>query len=470
MSKNKDNYSIGYEALRDDFEKAKKECPKGITIRRTGQTIAYQFQLLGSRRNRASGCTFTLDGIYEALKKSRLIVEKLKTVKTKSEFDEWYDGVILEKNTIEDDSITFKQAIAKVENDFWTRPSRTGRKRSKVHPSDNSSWKRTYGDFYRYLPQSKILNLKDILTVIERWGKGTKNYGMAIGAMKKLARLNRDKAIVDELNELNTSQTVFNKRQTVDLNKFLEWRDRTLGITEELHPLANLDTRKRWLWAFSIQIVYGLRIHEVFAIENLEQVFKTEDGETIPALSDTGNTDNILIVGTETRLGTSTKTGYRLARPFIPPSYPDLIEKLKIKTPMLPINKPRKNSSLETSRTFYSKTARDYLIQWNAPFTQTHAERHLANLHGIQAGIPIEVRSQSLGHTPEMNERTYKKRQHTKETLNILLQSNQSAIDFVSALNIAKKLVKTYPNSYQPITELLAKIYGKNEDDVMELL
>ncbi len=470
MSKQKTSYPVGYESLYADFEKAKQQCPKGISLRRTNRTITYQFQLLGSRRNRATGCSFTLDGIYEALKKAKILSEKLKTVQTKSEFEEWYDRVILEKNTIKDDSITFTEAIAKIEDDFWSRPSRTGRKRSKEHPSDNSSWKRTYADFYRYLPDSKIINLKDIQSVINRWDKGTKNYAMAVAAMKKLVRLNRQKDILDELNELDTTQTQKSNRQTIELNEFLEWRERTLGIAEELHPNANLDTRKRWLWVFAMQIVYGLRIHEVFAIKNLEKPFRTEDSIVIPALNDANNTDNIIVIGNETELGTSTKTGFRLARPLIPPSYPNLLKKLDIKNPLLPTNKPRKDSSAARLQTFYCTTAATQLRRWNAPFTQTHADRHLANLHGMQAGIPIEVRAQSLGHTPEMNERTYKKRQHTKETLNILLQSNQDAIDFVAALNIAKKLVKQYANSYQPIAELLAKIYGKNEDDVMELL
>ncbi len=55
------------------------------------------------------------------------------------------------------------------------------------------------------------------------------------------------------------------------VDEFLTWRDRTLGIAPTLHPNIDLDTRKRWLWAFSMQLVYGLRIHEVFAIKNLNE-------------------------------------------------------------------------------------------------------------------------------------------------------------------------------------------------------
>lgn len=47
----------------------------------------------------------------------------------------------------------------------------------------------------------------------------------------------------------------------------------------------------------------------------------------------------------------------------------------------------------------HCNNAGDCLRQPNAPFTQTHADRHLGNLLGLQAGIPIEVKAQSMGHT-----------------------------------------------------------------------
>ena len=68
------------------------------------------------------------------------------------------------------------------------------------------------------------------------------------------------------------------------------------------------------------------------------------------------------------------------------------------------------------------------------------------------------------------NESSYKSAQSIQTQLDVLRYSNQDAIDFVAALNIAKKLVKRYPGSLHPIVELLAQIYGKNEDDVMNLM
>ena len=94
------------------------------------------------------------------------------------------------------------------------------------------------------------------------------------------------------------------------------------------NPNSNLDTRKAWLWAFSIQVVYGLRIHEVFAIQNTDKPFITKDRVTIPALNDASDTKNLLVIGEKTKIGTKTKTHYRLARPLLPSKYPDLIERL----------------------------------------------------------------------------------------------------------------------------------------------
>jgi hypothetical protein len=230
-----------------------------------------------------------------------------------------------------------------------------------------------------------------------------------------------------------------------------------------------LDIRKSWLWVFSMQVVYGLRISEVFAITNLTQPYVTEDGVRIRALSDPENSDNIIVIGQLTLLNTTTKTGYRLARPQVPPKYPDLVEKLDVKKPMLPDNKPT-NGNDDTVRKFYGNKARRLLVKWNAPTTQSHAFRHLANINGMQAGIPLEIRAQSMGHTPAMNDSTYKKRQSTQTTIDLLLNSNQNAIDFVTALAEAKKLVKTQPEYQNIIAQLLSIIYQKNHSEINELL
>ena len=469
MSKNYE-YEIGYETLQKDFERYQKQTPRGVGMTKKGQNIYLQFKTPNTARKQyACGCSFTLDGMVDALRKSNKVSEALKSFTSESEFWQWYDKEIKEENQLANDQITFAEAIALVEEDFWSRPSRTKRKRDRNNVSDQSSWNRTYGCFYKLLPQDKKINLDDIMKTIEIQKKGTRNYKYVVFALKKLARVNKRLNILSELDNINTIQTEIADLQTVKLAQFLDWRDKTLGIGEELHNNVNLELRKAWLWVFSMQVVYGLRINEVFAVKNLTESYMTKDGESIAALNDSDNTSNLLYIGDKTNLGTTVKTGYRIARPLIPPKYPDLLERLEIKTPLLPVNKPN-NSCSDSIRRFHAATARKMLNKWDAPFTQTHALRHLANINGMQAGIPLEIRAQSMGHTPAMNDSVYKKRQSTQTTIDLLLNSNTQAIDFVTALTEAKKLVREDESNKEVIARLMSIIYQKNEKEINGLL
>ena len=423
MSANNYNYEIGYEGLRTDFKRYQKQSPKGVSLKQNRNTINLQFKIgKGNRKPYGCNCSFTLDGMVSALNKAHKVAEALKSLKSETEFWEWYDRAAPRRSRdreikdiaqVENDLLTFRDAIALrqrklsaqrlgeaeiaiVENDFWSRTDRRKQKRSESNSSDLSSWYDTYNRFYKHLPQDQPVNAKDIIETLSKWNKGTKSYKSATSVFKKLARVAKKKGIVETLDNLDITQTEFNQLQSATLLDFLNWRNKTLGITEELDSRCNLNVRKAWLWAFSIQIVYGLRIHEVFAIENLTEAFTMKDGVIISALNDETNKDNLLVIGKLTNIGTKTKTYERLARPLLPSKYPELIDLLEIKKPLLPSNKPKSNISTKIIN-FYNGTARSRLIKWNAPFTQTHALRHLANLNGMQAGISLEVRAQSLG-------------------------------------------------------------------------
>jgi len=172
--------------------------------------------------------------------------------------------------------------------------------RDRNNPSDVSSLYDTYGRFYKHLPQDKIVNLSDIDAVIGTKGKGTKTLKLAVSAMKKLAEINRISHVSEKLQEINVTQTVFANLQSIDLEEFLCWRDKTLGITASLHKNVHMDVRKAWLWVFSVQIVYALRVSEVFAIKNLDKPFIAKDGEVIPSLDSPLNTFNTIVIGEET--------------------------------------------------------------------------------------------------------------------------------------------------------------------------
>ena len=464
----------GYLELLEDFKRYQKQTPKGVSLQnKRNQTILLRFKIDGKAKAMGCNCSFTLDGMVSALSKSHKVAEKLKENIGLTEFWEWYDREIKEIGKIENDSLTFSEAIAVVETDFWRRKDRRGNKRVKGHPSHETSYQETYGRFYKHLPQNKAVNKKDILDTLARWEQGTKSFKDAMSAYRGLARRNKLDKLYRELQEIDSKQTEFRVNQTVTLEEFIEWRDCALGITEKLHPNSNLGTRKAWLWVFGIQIIYGLRINEIFAIKNLDKsVYDPKTNKLIVhAYNDTKNNPHRLIyIGEETNIGTTVKTGSRIARPMIPPKYPNLYTDWDLQNPKLPDNKPREGSSSKVIRGFHCNKAREYLSRWKAPFTQTHADRHLGNLLGLQAGIPVEVRAQSMGHSVTMNESIYKKRQGIQTQIDVLTNSNKQAIDFTSGLLEAKRVIEKFPNSQVPIVELLAKIYQKSEMDIEALL
>jgi hypothetical protein len=464
----------GYLSLADDFKRYQKQAPKGVSLRQNRNTINLKFKVGDStRKDYGCNCTFTLDGMVSALSKAHKVAEALKSFTSESEFWEWYDKEIKDIGKIENDVLTFREAVTVVEDDFWKRKDRRGNKRIKGHPSHENSWDRTYNEYYKHLPLDKPVSKKDILDTLKRWEQGTKSYKDAMSAYRGLVRKNGYDSILKELQKIDSTQTEFRENQTVALEEFMEWRDRVLGITEELPNGSNLETRKAWLWVLGMQIVYSLRINEAFAIKNLDKpVYDLKTNKIIVhAYNDVKNNPHRLIyLDKETNLGTTIKTGERIARPMVPPKYPNLYTDWDLQNPKLPTNKPKKDSEAKTLVGFFGNIARQNLKRWKAPFTQTHADRHLGNLLGLQAGIPAEVRAASMGHSVIMNETIYKKRQGIQTQIDVLTQSNKQAIDFTSGLLEAKRVIEKYPKSQVPIVELIAKIYQKSEVDIEALL
>ncbi len=129
MSKDYNN-EIGYESLLSDFKRYQKQSPRGVGLTRKGNTVALQFKVgKGNRKQYGCNCTFTLDGMVSALSKAKKVPEALKTLKSESEFTQWYDKEIKEIGKIENHLLTSINAIALIEDDFWNRNDRLKQKR-----------------------------------------------------------------------------------------------------------------------------------------------------------------------------------------------------------------------------------------------------------------------------------------------------------------------------------------------------
>ena len=216
--------------------------------------------------------------------------------------------------------------------------------------------------------------------------------------------MNGYQSIFQKLQKINSTQTKFKEKQEIDLEGFIEWRDKVLGISEELAPCSDINVRRSWLWVLGMQIFYGLRISEVFAIKNLDKPAYDEKTNKLivhPYNDPIKNPHRIIFVGEKTIIGTTTKTG---ARPL---KYPNLYFEWDLQTPKLPTNRPKEDSQPQTITGFFGNIARQNLKRWNAPFTQTHADRRLGNLLGLQSGISDAIRARNMGHTVGTNIKHY---------------------------------------------------------------
>jgi hypothetical protein len=213
-----------------------------------------------------------------------------------------------------------------------------------------------------------------------------------------------------------------------------------------------------------MQLIYGFRVHEVFGIQNLDKPFRTRDSVTIPALRDNTNLKMIAVVGEYTAVGTTTKTGYRLAAPMLPPSHPNLINDLDIRGGSPP-ELTFKSTDPKVVADKYNHSARIALNRWKAPITQTHALRHLANQNGKQAGISAEDRAANLGHSVGMNTATYLKREATNTRLAAIDAQNTRIMPLEGAIAVLKRVGST-PEAIAVVSE----IYGVTPQVVAKMV
>jgi hypothetical protein len=117
------NYEIGYETLQTEWKLQCKRTPRGITLVKGGNNIYLQFKTPNTSKSKYKcACTFSIDGMHEAVRKSHLVKAKLTSLTSEVEFWDWYKKEIEEESRLIDDQITFGEAIKKVEDDFWNRP------------------------------------------------------------------------------------------------------------------------------------------------------------------------------------------------------------------------------------------------------------------------------------------------------------------------------------------------------------
>ncbi|MDJ0795800.1 MAG: hypothetical protein QNJ51_03010 [Calothrix sp. MO_167.B12] len=437
----RENPTVGgtgnYESFEDlliTFKAVSKRLPKGVRLKRERNKYL-QFQITmpgtGNRKSKPTGESFTDTGIYAALDKAWKIRKSLDEFTGETEFWEWYDKEILGKNILVDDRITYREIFEKIEQEYWEgRNKNTGRERDRNLANDNASIGDYYGFLFRKFPNwDKQPNWEEIKTVLFTWEQGTKTFKDRYTVIKKICSYcpNSDK-LLGLLAEIDGRQTKFRNHQSISLNQFLEWRQRTL---DNAPTNSQLEIREKWLWVCSMCVVYGLRPSEIAAALNLTKPY-TKDNLTIPALSKKDNKYLLLVLGDKTYFGTTIKTGSRVCRPLV--NDKKLIEELQIQVPKLPLYEPSSENHESIVRGF-SKQIAQRIKSWKCPVTQVYAFRYLGNHLGELHGIPQEIRSRSLGHTNAVNDLFYRKHTNFETSVDLLTKHAKQPLDYQTACN-----------------------------------
>ncbi|MDB9516148.1 hypothetical protein PN466_04135 [Roseofilum reptotaenium CS-1145] len=444
---------VDHELARTYLKASQRSTPKGIRIVSSGNRLYLRFKTATKPATVNNSCneSFTRDGCVNALAKALFVAHKLNECETESEFWVWYETQIKGTVSLENDIITIENAIEIVKNNYLGGYDKCGRERSedKTRINTLANYHSTYGKHFKKLnPKLKLTGKNIISELIRNWSqlfsisgnqtlcsKGFKN------AYTGVTKLLRDTKLFLELEQVTNHFGVLKivkktKMQSIDLETFLDFRARVLGLNGyELtaNQWNNISSRKSWMKAICINLLYGFRASEFKAILNLDEPV-TIDGYVFKALHDPGNHENILVIDegfwvTDTsgqKHWITTKTGKRIARPMVHPDYPNLVELLEIKdsATKMPHCTPRASSNDQSKKSIYSRTMAKMLISYidqvGIGFTQTHALRHLANHHGKLAGLTRDQRALSLGHSQTMNDR-YDKHQTTRNQVNLLM-------------------------------------------------
>lgn len=459
----------GYKDLSDHLELIRTQIPKGISLTVRGKKLSFQFATQNTKRSKYPiNENYTVYGLNKALEKAIKVSDKLSNYDSENEFWDWYDKEIkgINKETVAD-LITFDKAIAKVEQWFYNRKDRRGLKRTKE--SDYRSYRRAYGYYLSFLPNNKIVNFESLNNCLTNYcdDREQSKYQDCLSAYLKLCEVNELSTIYNQLHKFKRIRTKKSKeisRQSLSLEEFFKLRE--LLLSED--SAQYYENRKYWLWVYSMQLIYGLRIAEIPAIKNLDCDYipandyqeNSNDETVFKALSDPQNKDNIIYVGNYTIWGTKVKTGSRIAMPLIPVDYPNLIDLLEIKN-IYAIN--NKNTSV------FTRVANQRLLDWTSKYlgkkiSQTHTFRKLGNANGISAGIADSIRCKSLGHSEAINAKHYQN-WSGQTTIDLYKNAKRQPIDLKSA----KKLIEQLPPTLtkDDCYQLLASIYQASLEDVL---
>ncbi|MBD1881137.1 hypothetical protein [Coleofasciculus sp. FACHB-T130] len=196
---------------------------------------------------------------------------------------------------------------------------------------------------------------------------------------------------------------------------------------------------EEYQWLYGILATYGLRIHEVWAID-------------IPKFLDPANTDNVITL--DESLTEGLKTGERVVFPL----HPEWVEKFNLKD----VKMPQFSSNLEDKSTAVCRRFKDRKI----PFTP-HTLRHAYAIRGHVLGIPIKEMANNMGHSVQMHTDTYQKYMSLDTRTQVMRQAHernkgqQKELSEVERLKAENEALRAEIESLKTELRLTRELAGK---------
>lgn len=262
--------------------------------------------------------------------------------------------------------------IADYEKEYW--------KTREKNRKSIRTWENNYIKNFNKLPQNKPLSEQSIIEAIERTNPNSSSRKQCIAQIIKLCEFSG----LDAMKIIRTyavKNIQVKRRYPPTDSEILEGYNL---VGTPLHKRAGKShSPEQWQWIYGMLATYGLRPHEVFAID-------------LKAYLDPLNTKHLVYLNPTLTEGT--KTGERECG--IPPLLPEWVELFNLKQPKLFIS----NGS------FYNRTGLIHgRFRTVAMKFRPYDLRHAYAIRGHRLRVPIKAMADFMGHSVEEHTKTYQK-------------------------------------------------------------
>ncbi|BAY22464.1 hypothetical protein NIES2100_22270 [Calothrix sp. NIES-2100] len=264
--------------------------------------------------------------------------------------------------------------IQDYEREFW-----------KTHEKNRQgirTWETHYLRHLKKLPQDLPLSLSALEKALLRTKPNTSGRFFLVWQLKKFCEF-------CGINGLRTIAAYATPKPEPTIRKVPSDEEIIQGFTKIGMPLSayaskeNLTQPEQWQWAYGMLATYGLRPHELFAVD-------------IEAFTHPNNTFHL--VNLNPSLTEGTKTGERSCG--IPPLHPHWVELFDLKNVKFPYNEG----------TLSNKTAKVHIRfrVANLGF-RPYELRHAYAIRGHRLQVPIKTMADYMGHTVQEHTKTYQR-------------------------------------------------------------